>query len=63
MIILKTQLFSTPQALAKFVNANKINKEDIVEIVYAEAASINHSFVIFFYADSEVEEVSKDFWS
>lgn len=58
MIVLKTQLFNSSTDLVKFVNINKIKKEDIL---FINERSIN-SFTLFFYGDSETEEINRGFF-
>jgi len=64
MTILKSEIFSTPDLLAKFVNDNKISKDDIVQIIAVDndVSPLSRGLVIFFYGDPEVEQKVKGFW-
>jgi hypothetical protein len=58
MIIVKTDYFTTPARLALFINENNIKREDILSITDGA-----RGFTIFFYADSETEEVTHGLFS
>lgn len=56
MIILKAQVFSTgAQDLAKFININKIKKEDVLAITEEPT----YNYTLFYYADSESQEIMR----
>ena len=57
MIILKSQLLTTgAEDLAKFVNINKIKREDILAIVPVDGPYL---YSIFYYGDSATEEITR----
>jgi hypothetical protein len=58
MIIVKTDSFSTPDRLARFINENDIKREDILTITDGA-----RGLTIFFYGDSEVEEITHGLFS
>jgi len=57
MIILKAKKFGDANDVATFVNKNNIKKEDIL-IITEEP---NYNYTIFYYADSEQEEITRGF--
>jgi len=62
MIVLKAQTFHNADDLVKFVNINAVKREDVLEIttVLNAASATIHS--LFFYGDSEKEEINKGFF-
>jgi hypothetical protein len=58
MIVLKSDYFSTHERLTRFINENRIKREDILVITQAPG-----SFTIFFYADDAVEEITHGLFS
>lgn len=53
MRILKTDIFSTNSRLARFINENNIIPADILAITGSACG-----FAIFYYGDSETEEIT-----
>lgn len=53
MRILKTDIFSTNKRLARFINENNITPANILSITASAGG-----FAIFFYGDSETEEIT-----
>jgi hypothetical protein len=53
MIVVKTDIFSTNERLARYINENNIKREDILTITGSAGG-----FAIFFYGDSEVKEIT-----
>lgn len=60
MKILKSHFFSNHTELTLFVNDNAIVKEDILAI--NSSGNSLYDCTIFFYADSEVEEKTRNIW-
>jgi hypothetical protein len=60
MIILKVKSFEFEADVAKFINVNKIKKEDILSISTMSDTSVR--FIVFFYADSAAQEISRGFF-
>jgi rRNA maturation protein Rpf1 len=58
MTILKAETFSTPGRLALFINENKIVPANILVITDG-----THGPTIYFYADSEVKEITHGLFS
>jgi hypothetical protein len=58
MIIVKTDSFNTPDRLALFINENNIKRQDILTITDGP-----RGFTIFYYGDSETEEVTHGLFS
>ncbi len=58
MIILKSESFITYQRLTRFVNENNIKRGDILTITDG-----NQGVVIYFYADSEIKEITHGMFS
>jgi hypothetical protein len=58
MIIVKTDSFSTPARLALFINENNIKRQDILSITDGA-----RGLTIFFYGDSEIEEITHGLFS
>jgi len=59
MEILKSKTYRSEDDLVKFININKIKREDVFTVVSNGSTGL---YTVFFYADSEVEEVSRGFW-
>jgi hypothetical protein len=57
MIILKSISFSRHSDLVIFININKIKREDILSLTTTSNNVTSH--VLFFYADSEIQEKDK----
>lgn len=62
MMILKAKDFTKAADIATFVNVNKINREDIVQITDTIVTGNLHQITIFFFADSEKEEITRGFF-
>ncbi|MDN3581447.1 hypothetical protein [Mucilaginibacter flavus] len=58
MIILKSEKFALHSRLVRFVNENNIKREDILTITDGP-----QSVVLYFYADSETEEITHGLFS
>ncbi|MEZ2338314.1 hypothetical protein AB6735_21875 [Mucilaginibacter sp. RCC_168] len=60
MIILKSDSFSSHKTLTRFINENLIKREDILKITYEESTSF---YIIFFYGEDSVEEITHGLFS
>jgi hypothetical protein len=59
MIILKSKSYRSPDDLVMFININKIRREDILTVASHGPTA---EYTVFFYADSEGEEISRGFF-
>ena len=62
MIILKCKTFGQESDIAKFVNVNNIKREDVLQIVATVVSPNLYRFILFFYGDSEKEEITRGFF-
>ena len=58
MIILKSDYFSSHERLTRFINENRIKREDILVITQDKGM-----FSIFFYADDAIKEITHGMFS
>jgi len=58
MIILKSDYFSSHERLTRFINENRIKREDILVITQDQGM-----FSIFFYADDAIKEITHGMFS
>ncbi|PJJ79964.1 hypothetical protein [Mucilaginibacter auburnensis] len=61
MKVLKSEKFTAHNSLTKFINQQKIEREDILSINTPNFAS-SSEYVVFFYHDENVELPKKGFW-
>lgn len=58
MIVLKSDYFTSHERLTRFINENKIKREDILVIT-----QIPGSFTILFYADDATQQITHGIFS
>jgi hypothetical protein len=58
MIVLKSDYFTSHERLTRFINENKIKREDILVITQAPSM-----YTIFFYGDDAVKEITHGLFS
>lgn len=53
---------SSAKSIATFVNDNNIPQEDILTITRSDSVSDAVSLVLFYYADADTKEKTRNFW-